>query len=197
MIRLIAIDVDGTLLDGHHQVRPGVVREAGLEASLFDVENWTATGLTLEVQEEAAIVELVPDVSSDPLGSMPHPHKILVIAPEKAPSSALARVAEAARNSTAPTYSKPNYLEILPIGVSKAVALHKLAVRLGLDPAQIATIGDGHNDIEMLQGFGLGVAMGNASAEVKEVAAWVTASSEEEGVASALARMEVENFFAT
>lgn len=46
--------------------------------------------------------------------------------------------------------------------------------------------GDGENDIEMLQAAGIGIAMGNAMAEVKAAADEVTGSNNDEGIADAL-----------
>ena len=46
--------------------------------------------------------------------------------------------------------------------------------------------GDGGNDISMLKAAGVGVAMGNASDDVKSHAAYVTTSASEDGIANAL-----------
>ena len=43
--------------------------------------------------------------------------------------------------------------------------------------------GDGFNDISMIKYAGTGVAMANAQAEVKDVADFITASNDEDGVA--------------
>lgn len=42
--------------------------------------------------------------------------------------------------------------------------------------------GDGHNDIEMLEAVGMGIAMGNAKDEVKDKADFVCKSVEEDGI---------------
>ena len=59
--------------------------------------------------------------------------------------------------------SQAHLLEALPPGSSKGAGLKWLLDDLGLDPAQVMAIGDGDNDIEMLQLVGLGVAMANAT----------------------------------
>ena len=46
--------------------------------------------------------------------------------------------------------------------------------------------GDGGNDIPMLRHVGIGVAMGNAENDVKQVADYVTASVDEDGIEKAL-----------
>ena len=57
-----------------------------------------------------------------------------------------------------------------------------------INPEEIMALGDANNDIEMLQFAGLGVAMGNSSQHVKNLADYVTDSNEENGVATAIAR---------
>lgn len=74
-------------------------------------------------------------------------------------------------------------LEVSAQGVNKATGLAQLAALHKIRPAEIIAIGDNRNDLEMLQFAGLGVAMGNASDEVKEAAQVVTASNDADGVA--------------
>ena len=80
------------------------------------------------------------------------------------------------------------WLDLTPVGVSKASGLSYICDRLGLEPADVLAIGDGRNDIEMLEWAGRGVAMGQAVEEVKEVADGVTLSVDEDGAAVELAR---------
>jgi HAD superfamily hydrolase (TIGR01484 family) len=54
------------------------------------------------------------------------------------------------------------WLDLAPVGVSKASGLAHVAERLGVDAADVLAIGDGRNDIEMLRWAGRGVAMGQA-----------------------------------
>jgi hydroxymethylpyrimidine pyrophosphatase-like HAD family hydrolase len=80
------------------------------------------------------------------------------------------------------------WLDIAPDGVSKATALEKIARRLDVDRADVLAIGDGSNDVEMLGWAGRGVAMGNATPAVQEVADAVTKSRADDGVAVELGR---------
>jgi len=84
------------------------------------------------------------------------------------------------------TQSSFDLLEFLHPAVSKAHGLQTLARDLGIGPAEIVAIGDNHNDIGMLQLAGLGVAMGNAHAEVQREADYITGSNAEDGVALAI-----------
>lgn len=80
------------------------------------------------------------------------------------------------------------WLDLAPVGVSKASGLEYVAGQLGVDRADVLAIGDGRNDIEMLQWAGRGVAMGQSVDEVKAVADHVTASVEDDGAAVELGR---------
>lgn len=84
--------------------------------------------------------------------------------------------------------SQPVIYEAMPLGTTKASALSRLAEKLGIQPDQIMAMGDANNDIEMLEFAGLGIAMGNASDHVKQLADYVTDSNDENGVATAIER---------
>jgi len=82
--------------------------------------------------------------------------------------------------------SLPMFLEFVDKGVSKAEAMKKIGERHGIRREEMIAIGDGDNDLEMLEYAGLGIAMGNAHEEVKEAADAVTASNDEDGIAKAI-----------
>lgn len=86
------------------------------------------------------------------------------------------------------TQAIPDYVEVLPAGVSKGGSVRRVLDDFGIDPVHALAIGDGENDLEMLQMAGVGVAMGNAKAIVRAAADWVTASNDENGVALAIER---------
>ena len=66
------------------------------------------------------------------------------------------------------------YYDIMREGVTKASAIAKLAEYLGIKKEEIIAIGDGGNDVEMLQAAGLKVAMKNATSALKEIADFIT-----------------------
>jgi Cof subfamily protein (haloacid dehalogenase superfamily) len=80
------------------------------------------------------------------------------------------------------------WLDLAPKGVSKASGLADVAARLGVPAQDVLAIGDGRNDIEMLQWAGRGVAMGQASDDVQAVADHVTDTVHADGVARELER---------
>lgn len=84
--------------------------------------------------------------------------------------------------------SIPDMLEIVPPGSSKGAALKTLLREEDIDPAAVMAVGDGENDIEMLQLVGIGVAVENAAPELKAVADHTTGSNDADGVAQAIER---------
>jgi 5-amino-6-(5-phospho-D-ribitylamino)uracil phosphatase len=79
-------------------------------------------------------------------------------------------------------------LTIMHATCSKASGVQTLARQLAIPLEQVMAIGDNNNDIEMLQSVGWGVAMGQASDNVKAIADAVTTSNAEDGVALAIER---------
>lgn len=84
--------------------------------------------------------------------------------------------------------SKPIFLEFVHREASKGIALQKIAEHYGIEREQIIAIGDGANDLSMIEYAGLGVAMGNANAYIKDKAKFITRSCDEDGVAYVLER---------
>jgi Cof subfamily protein (haloacid dehalogenase superfamily) len=80
-------------------------------------------------------------------------------------------------------------LEFLAPGTGKWPTLRRIAADEGIDPRQIAAVGDDDNDIEMIHGAGLGIAMGNAVDSAKAAADHVTRSNAEGGVVEAIERV--------
>jgi HAD superfamily hydrolase (TIGR01484 family) len=80
------------------------------------------------------------------------------------------------------------WLDLAPVGVSKASGLDRVSRELGLSSADTLAIGDGRNDIEMLEWAARGVAMGQAVQEVHDAADVTTESVYDEGVAVELRR---------
>lgn len=80
-------------------------------------------------------------------------------------------------------------LEFTRKGVTKGVGLHKLAEYLNIPVDHTMAIGDTENDIAILEAAGTGVAMANATDDVKAIADFVTLSNEEDGVAYAFEKL--------
>ncbi len=117
------------------------------------------------------------------------PHKLLIVtaSPEDTPS-ALVRIEQVVNGRARVLTSSPVWIEVLPPGLSKARAMAWLAEHLGVRREETMAIGDGDNDVDMLEWAALGVAMGNATPQTKAAADWGAPSVEEDGLAIALQR---------
>ncbi len=88
--------------------------------------------------------------------------------------------------------STPYYIEFLHPEATKGNAVKILAEKLGIRREEVMCIGDGGNDLSMIQYAGCGVAMGNATDELKEHADYITLSNNESGVAYAIRKLVLE-----
>ncbi len=87
-----------------------------------------------------------------------------------------------------PAYPDMKFVNVVDPAVSKGSGLVQLAGHLGIGLDQVMAIGDGTNDLTLLEKAGFKVAMGNARDELKAAADYVTLSVEDSGVAAAIKR---------
>ena len=84
--------------------------------------------------------------------------------------------------------SQSYYLDVTHLDANKGCAVGFLAEHFGISPQEIATIGDGPNDVSMFQASGYSIAMGNGTDAVRHAATVVTSSNDDEGFARAVER---------
>jgi YrbI family 3-deoxy-D-manno-octulosonate 8-phosphate phosphatase len=81
----------------------------------------------------------------------------------------------------------PMLCDVMKEGISKAHALQKLSENLNIKQKEIAAIGDQFNDIDLIEYAGLGIAVANAEAALKDKADYVTVSdNNQDAVAEAI-----------
>jgi len=86
--------------------------------------------------------------------------------------------------------SKPTYIEIAPKAISKLTGILSIANEVyQVKASEIVAYGDNYNDVALLEGVGLGVAVANAVAPVKAVANEETSAGKNEGVANHLNKL--------
>ena len=120
-----------------------------------------------------------------------HPvSRVIIRDPEQSAEDFVALAEELGLHGTDYVVGWTAWLDLSPVGVSKASGLAYVVDELGLTSDDVLAIGDGRNDIEMLQWAGRGVAMGQAIQEVIDAADATTASVYEDGAA-----VELERYF--
>lgn len=80
------------------------------------------------------------------------------------------------------SFSDRKWIEVFGYGISKYDAIRILCDREGISNIDVISFGDGRNDIDMLENSGIGVAMGNALSDVKEVSDYITRTHNDDGV---------------
>jgi len=114
---------------------------------------------------------------------------VVVIAPGHDADEFMAAVDQLGLHQVSYAVGWTNWLDIAPDGINKSTALERIRATLGVPRSRVMAIGDGRNDIEMMQwaaAEGRAVAMGQAPDEVKIHSTEVTRSDREDGVAEAL-----------
>ena len=79
--------------------------------------------------------------------------------------------------------------EITSLSVNKGHAVETLISACGLDRDTVIGVGDGDNDIELMQASGFGIAMGNGTDGAREAADLVAGRIENDGFANALRKL--------
>lgn len=85
----------------------------------------------------------------------------------------------------------PYFLDIVAEGLSKSYGAARILERIGVTREECMAFGDGGNDIPIIEYAGIGVAMGNATDDVKAAADYVTDTVDEDGIVTALQRFGV------
>lgn len=148
---------------------------------------WCRDGLFADRLNEAAAIYArlsaqVPEALTDPAAAARSGvYKVLLMSGAETVSRAWSELREGAVAHVNSFPSSPEVLEIVAPGVDKGTGLCAAAELLGIPREEVIAVGDGANDIPMLRWAGLGVAMGNAPAEVKAAADLIAPSCEEDG----------------
>lgn len=77
-------------------------------------------------------------------------------------------------------------IQIGSLSASKFNGVKSIVKKLNISEHEVAVFGDDINDLEMIKGFEISVAMGNAVNEIKESAKFITKRNDEDGIAFAI-----------
>ncbi len=124
---------------------------------------------------------------------MNHPAtRVVVISPDHETEEFLAVVERMGLHRVSYAIGWTAWLDIAADGVTKATAMERVRIQLGIPRERVMAVADGRNDIELLRWAserGRGVAMGHAPAEVMDAARERTGTVQEDGLAQVLASL--------
>ncbi|TFC17273.1 HAD family hydrolase [Cryobacterium glucosi] len=118
--------------------------------------------------------------------------RVVVISPDHEMEDFLQVVEQMGLNRVSYSIGWTAWLDIAPDGVNKATAMERVRAELDIPRARVMAVGDGRNDIEMLEWAGLegrGVAMGQSPHEVLAAAGEITGAVLDDGLATVLASL--------
>lgn len=105
------------------------------------------------------------------------------------PEATTAVVLDGFRDAAQVVVSGGSWVDVMPLGTDKGVAVRRLQTELGVTPAQTAVFGDYLNDLEMLDAAELSFAMEGAHPEVVERARYLAPSHRDHGVLTVIRRL--------
>jgi Cof subfamily protein (haloacid dehalogenase superfamily) len=173
---LVLREIHDTIPDAHYAVED--------ETGLLRYIGWfPETGVNMHTQKMETFEELLTDQAT----------RVVVIAPNSRQDYFTDVVDMLGLHKVTYSIGYTSWLDIGPQGVNKATALEKVRERWGIPRSRVMAIGDGRNDIDMLEWageFGRGIAMGQAPEEVRNAASEMTLAESEGGLPSALATLD-------
>jgi Cof subfamily protein (haloacid dehalogenase superfamily) len=181
----------------HAKVLPGAVgkhtleifRHHGLIPWLYTASDWFVENPNeSRVKEEVIEVEFQPKQCSDLSLLLDQAVKLVgvSIGPSDKSQDCDAVLSRRLGRSASVSRSHADFLDVTHPQATKGNVICFLSAQLGIPTNAIAAIGDMPNDIPMFEQSGIGIAMGNASTEVKRHANFVTTSNSENGLATAI-----------
>jgi hypothetical protein len=167
-----------------------LIRKGGLDPWVYCGNDWLITRLDApHVKREAWTVKFEPKVVADLDSALGQVAKIVGVSDDHEAVARCEAAAQAAFGMRASANrSQPYYLDITHREANKGAVAEYLSHALAIPAAEIATIGDGPNDVLMFRKSGFSIAMGNASPEVRSAAKVTTDSYNDEGFAKAIER---------
>ena len=167
-----------------------ILDSCGVEVWLYSRRDWFVTRPdTPRVQREEASVKFAPTVVPAYDGLARRAAKLSGVSDDvQAMDGCEREILRQCGQSVASTLSQADHLDVTHPQANKGAAVTALAARLGVPLENVATIGDGPNDVSMFGVSGLSIAMGNAAPEIRAAAQFHTLSNEEDGFAAAMDR---------
>jgi Cof subfamily protein (haloacid dehalogenase superfamily) len=167
------------------------VQNLDLHVSLYYNNTWFSSGNDFWTAREINNTKVIPDKILDNnvegflLNGMKRAHKIMLMGEKNNIDIIESELKLKLRVSFC--RSKETYLEITPEFINKSKGLFLLINSLKqfnqISIENIMAFGDNHNDIELLKNVKYGIAVGNATREIKDIAYSITKSNNENGVA--------------
>lgn len=173
-----------------------IVQEKALHFGIYHQDEWYVSKQDQWAEREQNNTKVAPVVKSpDEVFETwdrenKQAHKLMCMGDEAKVEAVFNALTEAFSNELHLYRSKPTYIEIAPKSISKLTGIKTIAEKVyQINTNEVVAYGDNYNDVELLKGVGLGVAVANAVEPVKAVAKQITTAGKEDGVAKHLVQL--------
>ena len=159
----------------------------GFSLELMTHENIYVEHITTEVQKAIDMVDIIPAIAS--LRDIADNQKVFQVCPyisRELEQEILPQLPECVGSRWTELFMDGNMR-----GIDKSIAARKVMEYYGFTMEESMAFGDGGNDVSLVRDVKLGVAMGNACQELKDVADYVTTGVDEDGISRALEYFEL------
>lgn len=164
----------------------GFARDARLAINYYADDKLYAEGPSALLDRYCAKYDIPVNFVDDLTEMKREPTKLLILLPAEDRESLFDRAAAVLDGRLTVTASEPGFVEILRKDVSKGAAFEVVRCDLGVPFENTIAIGDGLNDVPLLQAAALPVAVEDSHPKLREVARRIIPSPHEEGVAKLL-----------
>ena len=167
-------------------------RGQGINVNFYQDLAWYVEAEDRWSLKEGEIVHMVPTVTPiDPLlddwaARGISANKLLLIASAEAMRRIAPAVERAAGEAAVVSFSKDNYLEVVPRATDKAKAARFYCNMRGIGREAVVAAGDQDQDLPLLRFAGCGIGMANGSDEVRAQADVLARPNDEDGLALSL-----------
>lgn len=159
----------------------------GFSLELMTHENIYVEHITPEVQKAIDMVDIIPAIAS--LRDIADNQKVFQVCPyisRELEQEILPQLPECVGSRWTELFMDVNMR-----GIDKSIAARKVMEYYGFTMEESMAFGDGGNDVSLVRDVKLGIAMGNACQELKDVADYVTTGVDEDGISRALEYFEL------
>ena len=162
----------------------------GLSVWVYQGPDWYVLDAdSPHVEHEAQVCECEPEVIKSFDSVETGVTKIVGVSDDEAACvAASAAVQSQFGSAVLATRSQSYFVDVTTLDANKGNVVRFLSAKYNIPIAEIATIGDMHNDLSMFAVSGFSIAMGQSDAEIQAAATVVTTSNEDEGFANAMTK---------
>jgi Cof subfamily protein (haloacid dehalogenase superfamily) len=158
-----------------------IADQFGISVWLYDEIDWWAPCRDSFVDREEHTSGFATRIDGYAQRITQDANKLTVVGKPELVAQAEHRVLAELGDQVSASKSKPRFLDVTSHGIHKGTVVVRLAKLLNIQTEKVAVIGDGPNDIEMFKQAGVSIAMGQGVDEVREAAAYITSSNDDEG----------------